>query len=163
MDARDKPGHGDVTNGSHRGKPSRDPQQLDAQRAQGEKEEWLRLHRRLRPILVAQMPLHQLAGRRARQLGFEVDALRAFDRRQMLPAEHHQLVRQLLAGPGHVVRLHHRLHLLAHLLVRHAEHGDVGHRGMPDQHVLGLLRVDVHAAGDDHEGGAVGEVEEVVV
>jgi hypothetical protein len=32
-----------------------------------------------------------------------------------------------------------------------------------DQEVLGLLRIDVHAAGDDHERLAVGEVEEAVV
>src|SRR5262245_19567367 len=38
-------------------------------------------HRRLRPIAVAQMPLDQLAGRRARQLSLEVDAARALDRR----------------------------------------------------------------------------------
>src|SRR5580698_4121936 len=48
----------------------------------------LNLHRRLRPIAITQMPLHQLAGRRARQLGLEVDAPRAFDRRQMFSAEH---------------------------------------------------------------------------
>src|ERR1700761_4470119 len=45
------------------------------------------LHRGLRPIPVAQMPLHQLAGRGTRQLGFEIDRARAFDRRQMLAAE----------------------------------------------------------------------------
>src|SRR4051794_36362775 len=50
----------------------------------------LRLHRRLRPVLIPQMPLHQFPGRRARQLRLEVDALRAFDRRQMLAAEHDQ-------------------------------------------------------------------------
>src|ERR1700730_9770452 len=44
-------------------------------------------HHRLRPITIAQMPLHQFAGGRARQLGLEVDAARAFDRRQVLAAE----------------------------------------------------------------------------
>src|SRR4051812_8339907 len=53
---------------------------------------------RLRPIAVAQMPLHQLAGRRARQFGLEVDAARAFDRRQMLAAEQHQLGFELLSN-----------------------------------------------------------------
>jgi hypothetical protein len=31
------------------------------------------------------------------------------------------------------------------------------------QHVLGLLRVDVHPAGDDREGLAVGEKQEAVL
>ena len=66
---------------------------------------------------------------------------------------------QRLAGLCHVVRLHHGLDLFAHLLVRHAEHRDVGDRGMGDQHVLGLLRVDVHAARDDHVALAVGEIQ----
>src|SRR5215469_10195493 len=44
-----------------------------------------------RPIAVAQMPLHQLAGRRARQLGLEIDRARALDRRQMRAAELDQL------------------------------------------------------------------------
>ena len=63
-----------------------------------------------------------------------------------------QFVLQRLAGFRHVVRLHHGLDLFAHLLVRHAEHRDVGDGRMGDQHVLGFLRVDVHAAGNDHVG-----------
>ncbi len=35
--------------------------------------------------------------------------------------------------------------------------------GCIGEHVLSLLRVDVHTAGDDHEGLAVGEVQEVVL
>ena len=54
--------------------------------------------RRLRPIFVAQMPLHQFPGRRARQFRLEVDALRALDRRQMFSAEHNQFGLELLAG-----------------------------------------------------------------
>jgi len=60
---------------------------------------------------------------------------------------------------GHVVRLHHGLDLFAHLLVRHPEHRDVGDIVVRDQHVLGLLWVDVHAARNDHVGLAVGEIE----
>ena len=51
------------------------------------------------------------------------------------------------------------LDLLAELLVGHAEHRRVGHLGVGDQQVLGLLRIDVHAAGDDHVGLAVGQVQ----
>ena len=39
----------------------------------------------------------------------------------------------------------------------------VDHLGVDDQQVLGLLRVDVHAAGDDHVRLAVGEVEVAVL
>src|SRR4051812_16294549 len=42
---------------------------------------------RFRPVTIAQMPLHQLARRRARQLGLEIDALRAFDGGEVLAAE----------------------------------------------------------------------------
>ena len=51
------------------------------------------------------------------------------------------------------------LDLLAELVVRDPEHGGVGHRRMRDEHVLGLLRIDVDAARDDHVRLAVGEVE----
>ena len=37
------------------------------------------------------------------------------------------------------------------------------HGGVADEHVLGLARVDVHAAGDDHVRHAVGQVEVAVV
>ena len=62
---------------------------------------------------------------------------------------------------GH--RLHHGLDLFAEVLVGHAEHRGIGHLRVRDQQVLALLRVDVDAARDDHEGRAVGEVQEAVV
>ena len=69
------------------------------------------------------------------------------------------------SGPGRVQQ--HRLHdgpdLLAELVVWDAEDRDVGNGGMGDEDVLGLLRVDVHAAGDHHVGLAVGEVEVAVL
>ena len=70
-----------------------------------------------------------------------------------------------ISGPGalRVEQLHDGLHLLAEVVVGHAEHRDVGHRGWMHEHVLGLLRVDVHAAADDREALAVGEVEVAVV
>src|SRR5262249_31063249 len=45
----------------------------------------------LRPIAIAQVPLDELARRRAWQLGFEIDRARAFERRQMLFAVKDQL------------------------------------------------------------------------
>jgi hypothetical protein len=42
------------------------------------------------------------------------------------------------------------LHLLAEIVIGHTEHGNVGDRRVIDEQVLKLLRVDVHAAGDDH-------------
>ena len=40
---------------------------------------------------------------------------------------------------------------------------DVEDLGVQGEHVLDLLRVDVHPAGDDHEGLAVGEEQVAVV
>ena len=95
----------------------------------------------------------------ARQLGFEVDRLRALDVREVLPAIGDQGLLELGAGVAHVARLHHRFDLLAELLVGHAQHCAVSHLRVVDQHVLGLLRVDVHPARDDHVGLAVGQVQ----
>jgi hypothetical protein len=64
---------------------------------------------------------------------------------------------------GHLDGVHHGLDLFAEVLVGHAEHGHVEHLGVHGEHVLGLLGVDVHAAGDDHVRLAVGEVEEAVL
>ena len=64
----------------------------------------------------------------------------------MFSAEHDQVGFEFLARLCHVVRLHHRLDLFAHFLVGHAEHRDVSDARMGDQHVFGLLRVNVHAA-----------------
>ena len=47
--------------------------------------------------------------------------------------------------------------------MRDADDGDVVHRGVPDQHVLDLARVDVHAARDDHVRHAVGEEQVALV
>ena len=54
-------------------------------------------------------------------------------------------------------------HDLAPLVVGHADHADVADRGMAEQHRLDLGRIDVHAAGDDEVGAAVGEEEVAVV
>src|SRR6266446_3265164 len=43
------------------------------------------------------------------------------------------------------------------------EDRSIGDLGMSNQQVFALLRVDVHASGDDHEGSAVGKMEEAVI
>ena len=55
------------------------------------------------------------------------------------------------------------LHRLAPLVVGHADGGGVADRGVLEQHRVDLGRVDVHAAGDDEVGGAVGEEQVAVV
>ena len=103
------------------------------------------------PVLVAQQPLVELAGGVARQLGLEVDRARALDRptgargrRRSAPAPAPGRRRAMSRGcttaltssPNSSFGTPNTAHV-DHLRVR-------------DQHVLGLLRVDVHAAGDDH-------------
>ena len=60
-------------------------------------------------------------------------------------------------------RLDHREHGLAPLLVGDADHGHVGDGRVLEQHGVDLGRVDVHAAGDDQVGRAVGEEQEPVL
>src|SRR5580698_1456262 len=113
----------------------------------------------LAPIAVADEALVELAGGMARQLALEIDRARAFDRRQALAAIGDELGGELWPDLRPVGGLHHRLHLFAELLVGHADDGDVGDLRVRDEQVLGLLRIDVHAARDDHERLAVGEIE----
>ena len=116
------------------------------------------------PILVLQDPFVELAGRVKRQLGAEVDHVRALDVGELLAAVRQQLARQSRRGivvGGHLDRLDHRLDLLAEVFVGNTEHG-VHHLRVRHEHVLRLLRVDVDAAGDDEKRLAVGEVEVVV-
>jgi hypothetical protein len=48
---------------------------------------------------------------------------------------------------------------LAHLGVGDADHRDVERRWVSEEYVLDLLRIDLHAAGDDGVRHPVGEVE----
>ena len=89
----------------------------------------------------------------------EVDRAWALVVRQVVTAEGHDLGLELGAGDGAGSGLDDRLDLLAHLGLGNAEDGDVGHGGMQHQDVLDLLRVDVDAAGHDHEQLAVGQVQ----
>ena len=99
----------------------------------------------------------------ARQLGLEVDRARALVLAQPLVAEREQLRLERSGPASSIDGLDDGLDLLAELVVRDAEHGDVGDLRVRDQHVLGLLRVDVDAARDDHVGLAVGQVEVAVL
>src|SRR5882672_9139706 len=64
------------------------------------------------PVAIAQQAFIELSGGMARQLGFEVDAARAFEGRQMLAAIGHQLLGQGGARVFPVARLHNSLHFL---------------------------------------------------
>ncbi len=69
------------------------------------------------------------------------------------------------SGPaaGWVDRLDHGLDLLAEVLVGDADHRHVQDGGVGREQVLGLLRVDVDPARDDHVALAVGQVEPTLV
>src|SRR5579863_415587 len=112
-----------------------------------------------RPIALAQRALVELAGRQARQLRLEIDRARAFQVGQTLAAKGDQFGLRLRPRRDARHELDDRFHLLAHLLVWNPEHRGVGDLRMGDEQVLAFLRIDVDAAGNDHERGAVGEVE----
>ncbi len=81
---------------------------------------------------------------------------------RLLAAERQQLLLERRPGLDAVHQLDDRLDLLAEVLVGHADDRRVEDLGVRDQQVLGLLRVDVHAARDDHVRLAVGQVEVAV-
>ena len=99
----------------------------------------------------------------ARQFGHEVNALGAFDMAQPRPDKGDKFGFEFGPGLGHVAWLYHRLHRFAHFGIGNAEHRDVSDFGMQRQGVFGFLRVDVDAARNDHEGGAIGEEQIAVV
>src|SRR6056297_883263 len=74
------------------------------------------------PIAVAQLALVELAGGRARQMLVKIDAARAFDRREPGAAMRDQVLRQRLGAGLSGDKLHHRLDLLAEILVGDADH-----------------------------------------
>ncbi len=65
-------------------------------------------------------------------------------------------------GPAPGDRFDHRLDFFAPVVVRDAEHGDVGHRRVAGKLGLDLGRVDVHPARDDHVAAPVAQ-EQVAV
>src|SRR5690606_39849847 len=115
------------------------------------------------PVAVLQKALVELARRVTRQLRVEIDRARAFDMADMAAAEVDQLFLELRPRKAHVDGLDHRLHLLAEILVRYADHRRVIDLRVGDEQVLDLLRIDIHAAGDDHIGLPVGQIEEAVL
>ena len=83
--------------------------------------------------------------------------------RQPFPQPDQQFVGELIAGIGVVDKLDRTFDRLAHIVVGNTEHRRVHHLWMRDQQALGLLRVDVDSARDDHVVAAVGQVEEALV
>src|SRR4030095_12375094 len=92
----------------------------------------------LLPVLLAQVLLEHLAGKAAGQRCDEVHRLRRHHAAQALLAKRDQFV-----GPaGRAgVQLDDRLDGLTPLLVGHADHGAVLHRGVRPQNLLDLARV----------------------
>ena len=118
------------------------------------------------PVLVLEDPLVELPGGVAGELLAEVDRPRALDVGEVTSAEGDQFVGKGVGFIGihrHLHGLDDRLDFFAEIVIGHAEDGDVDDLGMADDHVLGLLGVDVHPTGDDHVRLAVGEEDEVVV
>ena len=72
------------------------------------------------------LPLHHLAGGRARELVAEVELPRHLEVRDALAGVRRQLGRELVTGSRRRGGLDERHDPLAHLVVGHADHGDVG-------------------------------------
>src|ERR1041385_9505780 len=87
------------------------------------------LLRRYARALAAQHELLDLAGRRLGQLGDEVERLGALEVRELGARELAQLV---LARGGAGAQDHERVRALAPLLARHADDGDLLHRGVAE-------------------------------
>ena len=100
----------------------------------------------------------------ARQGVDELDLARALEVGKAVAAVREQLVgrarvRRLDAGS----QLDDGEHRFAPLLVGHADDRRVADRGVLEQDRVDLGRIDVHAAGDDQVGAAVGEEQVAVV
>src|SRR5579872_7486103 len=106
------------------------------------------------------VPLLDLAGRPLGQRVGDPHVPRVLVRRDLAL----DVVAQLLGGDGGARLEGHRGgDLLAERLVRHADHGGLGDRGMLVEHLLDLARVDVVAAADDQVLLAVHDVEVAVL
>src|SRR5215831_639066 len=112
-----------------------------------------------RPVPLSQERFAQLATWQPRQFVGEIHAAGALEGRDPLPAVGDQLASELRCGGDPGGNLDDRLHLFAEFLMRHANDGHVEYRGMHDENIFDLLRVDVHATGDDRVGDPVGEEE----
>src|SRR5215469_13295016 len=107
------------------------------------------------PVRIPQAPLEQLPARVARQFADEVDGLRPLHLREPAGQPGQDVRRQRVSCLDAGSRLHDGLDLLAPVLVRDAEHSDVGDLGVHDDLGLDLGRVNVGSARDDHVGLAV--------
>ena len=120
-----------------------------------------------RPVLVLQQPLVELAGRVAGEFVAEVDRARALHVGELRAAE----LRSARARAPAAASASAGISTGCTTALTSSPKSSLGTPntatsttfGWVDEHVLGLLRVDVHAAGDDHVRLAVGEVEEAVV
>ena len=84
---------------------------------------------------------------------------RALEAGQLRAAQRHQLGR----GDGAPSTTTRAAELLAEVRDRHPEHRDVLDVRVREQDPLDLGRIDVHPAGDDQVGGAIGDVDVAVV
>src|SRR3989441_1698001 len=107
----------------------------------------------------AQRRLEQLAGRPLRQRGHDRDTHRAFEicEAGRAPSEDLALVQARARARGEEDP-----HDLAVERVGRADHGSLRHRGVREQRLLDLARVDVLAAADDELARASDDVEEAV-
>src|SRR5690242_7666849 len=110
----------------------------------------------LAPIAIPQQTLVEFAGRVARQLACEIDLARRLYAGKFRATPALQFLCKSRGRVRHIQRLDHRNDALAHLLVGRADHGDVGDPRVRYQPILDLLRIDIHAARDNHEALAVG-------
>src|SRR5579872_6365968 len=106
------------------------------------------------PVGRAHLPPLHLAGFGAGDVVDEVDAARHLVAGEVGPNEVEQLIGQLRRGRVAGVEGDNRLHLLAPLVVGHADRAGLAHGRMAHELVVDLLRVDVHPAGDDALGRA---------
>jgi hypothetical protein len=58
--------------------------------------------------------------------------------------------------------LHHRLHFFTQIDIGHAKNCSIHDQRMLDKKIFTFLRLNIHAAGNDHEGLAVGQMDKAV-
>src|SRR6185437_11307991 len=110
-----------------------------------------------------ELTFHQLARLAARQAVDEADDPRRLEGGDLRLHERDDLLLEFGSRDGAGGGLDERGHRLPHLRVGHADDRDVVDGRVQREHVLGFLRVDVDAAGDDRERLAVGEEQEAVL
>src|ERR1700722_389428 len=111
------------------------------------------------PVSISQNALVQLPRLRPGQLGDEVDAPRALEVGESVPAVGDQVLCEVGPGGCLVNELYYGLDLLAEVFVRYADDRHVHDCWMSGKDVLGLLRIDVDPAGDDNVTLPVGQIQ----